>query len=81
MKKIVKIIAFSGFVLFALSCKNEKTFDASGSFEAVEVIISAEANGVLKVFDIEESQVLQTGQLIGYIDSTQLYLKKKQPNN
>jgi HlyD family secretion protein len=78
MRKIIEIIVFTGFVLFALSCKNEKTFDASGSFEAVEVIISAEANGVLKAFDIEESQVLQTGQLIGYIDSTQLYLKKKQ---
>ncbi|MBK6283131.1 MAG: HlyD family efflux transporter periplasmic adaptor subunit [Draconibacterium sp.] len=78
MRKIIEIIVFTGFVLFALSCKNEKTFDASGSFEAVEVIISAEASGVLKAFDIEESQILQTGQLIGYIDSTQLYLKKKQ---
>jgi HlyD family secretion protein len=78
MRKIVRIIAFTGFVLFALSCKNEKTFDASGSFEAVEIIISAEANGILKAFNIEEGQVLQTGQLIGYIDSTQLYLKKKQ---
>lgn len=78
MKKIVEIIVFAGFVLLAIACKNEKTFDASGSFEAVEVIISAEANGVLKAFDIEESQVMQAGQMIGYIDSTQLYLKKKQ---
>ncbi|HRX10810.1 MAG TPA: biotin/lipoyl-binding protein, partial [Draconibacterium sp.] len=78
MKKIVEIIVFAGFVLLAIACKNEKTFDASGSFEAVEVIISAEANGVLKAFDIEEGQVMQAGQLIGYIDSTQLYLKKKQ---
>ncbi len=78
MKKILKIAAFSGFILFATACKNENTFDASGSFEAVEVIISAEANGVLEVFNIEEGQVLPVGKLIGYVDSTQLYLKKKQ---
>jgi HlyD family secretion protein len=78
MKRILKIVAFSSFVLFASACNNENTFDASGSFEAVEVIISAEANGVLEVFKIEEGQVLQSGFLIGYIDSTQLFLKKKQ---
>jgi HlyD family secretion protein len=78
MERIVKIAAFSGFILFAIACKNEKTFDASGSFEAVEVIISAEANGVLEEFNVEEGQVLQAGQYIGYIDSVQLFLKKKQ---
>lgn len=78
MEKILKIAAFSGLILLAIACKNENTFDASGSFEAVEVIISAEANGVLELFNIEEGQVLKSGQLIGYIDSTQLYLKKKQ---
>jgi HlyD family secretion protein len=78
MKKILKIAALSAFVLLAVSCKNENTFDASGSFEAVEVIISAEANGILQEFNIEEGQIIQAGQLIGYVDSTQLYLKKKQ---
>lgn len=78
MKRILKIAAFSGIILFATACKNENTFDASGSFEAVEVIVSAEGNGVLEEFNIEDGQVLQAGQLIGYIDSTQLFLKKKQ---
>lgn len=78
MKRILKIAAFSSFVLFASACNNENTFDASGSFEAVEVIISAESNGVLEAFNIEEGQILQSGFLIGYIDSTQLFLKKKQ---
>ena len=81
MEKIFKIAAFSGLILFATGCKNEKTFDASGSFEAVEVIVSAEGNGVLKEFNIEEGQVLQAEQVIGYIDSIQLYLKKKQLEN
>jgi HlyD family secretion protein len=66
-------------ISFGLSCKTEKKdFDASGSFEAEEVIISGEATGVIKQFDVEEGQVLKAGEQIGYIDSTQLFLKKKQ---
>ncbi|MCL2327792.1 MAG: HlyD family efflux transporter periplasmic adaptor subunit [Bacteroidetes bacterium] len=62
-----------------ICCDSSKNnFDASGVFEAEETIISAEATGVIRQFDLEEGQVLTVGQLIGYIDSTQLYLKKKQ---
>ncbi len=64
--------------MFAAACNNEITFDASGSFEAVEVIISSEANGVIKELNIEEGQIVKAGQIIGYIDSIQLFLKKKQ---
>lgn len=61
------------------SCNNkESRFDASGSFEAEETIISSESSGTIKAFSIEEGDVLQVGQSIGYIDSTQLHLKKKQ---
>lgn len=62
-----------------LSCNNsEKEFDASGTFEAVETIISADATGTINAFDIEEGQLLASNQIIGYIDSTQLHLKKMQ---
>jgi len=61
------------------ACKDNKNkYDASGTFEATETIVSAEANGVIKAFNIDEGQTLDSGQQIGYIDSTQLYLKKKQ---
>ncbi len=53
-------------------------FEASGTFEAEETIISAEATGVIRRFDVEEGQELTAGRAIGYIDSTQLYLKKRQ---
>jgi len=78
MKGIFRIATISGFILLTIACKNERAFDASGSFEAVETIISAEANGIIKEFNIEEGQILQPGLFIGYIDSTQLFLKKKQ---
>lgn len=57
---------------------NNPDHDASGTFETTESIISAEANGIIKQFDVEEGQLLKAGQYIGYIDSVQLYLKKKQ---
>lgn len=61
------------------SCGNkEKGFDATGSFEAIETIVSAEAAGKLLAFDIEEGKELKAGQYIGYVDSTQTYLKKEQ---
>jgi HlyD family secretion protein len=67
------------FILILSACKsNDKKFDASGAFEAEETIISAEASGTIKQFAIEEGQTLKAGVFIGYIDSTQLYLRKKQ---
>lgn len=74
-----KIILASFTALSLVACKNGNgDYDASGTFETTESIISAEANGVVKEFAIEEGQTLTAGQYIGYIDSTQLYLKKKQ---
>ena len=61
------------------ACKNhENEADASGTFEATETIVSAEANGVIEAFYINEGQTLDSGIMIGYIDTTQLHLKKKQ---
>lgn len=61
------------------SCKNNGLEnDASGTFEATETVISAEAAGKILAFDIDEGDVLTAGQTIGYIDSTQLYLSKLQ---
>ncbi|MFT3908396.1 MAG: HlyD family efflux transporter periplasmic adaptor subunit [Ferruginibacter sp.] len=76
MKKVFVIIITMAFLN---SCKEKKAaYDASGTFEAVETIISAEASGVIKELNIEEGQSLKTGDTIGYIDPTQLILKKKQ---
>lgn len=65
------------FTLFSCN-RNQNSFDASGSFETEETIISSEATGRLEVFNVEEGQTLKSGDIVGSIDSTQLYLKKKQ---
>src|SRR5689334_8063036 len=71
---IIAVITFSLF-----SCGEKKTeYDASGTFEAVETIVSAEASGTIKQLNIEEGQELTVGANVGYIDSLQLHLKRKQ---
>lgn len=76
----IKTLSFAALVaLFLSSCGNKETdVDASGSFEAEETIISANASGTILEFKIEEGQTLKAGDPVGYIDSLQLYLKKKQ---
>ena len=66
------------YLLFVGCSGSKNDFEASGTFEAEGTIISAEATGVIRQFDVEEGQELTAGQIIGYIDSTQLYLKKRQ---
>lgn len=61
------------------SCGNGNgTYDASGVFEATEVIVSAKATGELLQFDVQEGQNVEAGKQVGCIDTTQLYLKKVQ---
>lgn len=53
-------------------------YDASGNFEADETIISAEGSGKILRFNLEEGQAVKQGEVVGYIDTMQLHLKKKQ---
>ncbi len=63
--------------LFGCGNSNGK-FDATGTFESEEVIVSSEAMGKLVQFDVEEGATLKQNQLVGIVDTLQLYLKKKQ---
>jgi len=66
-------------LLLTAACESsDKEFDASGTFEATEILVSAEATGKIQELSIHEGDVLTAGQWVGYIDSTQLYLTKKQ---
>lgn len=76
MKKITFILIYT--ILHTGCQEKQNPYDATGTFEAVETIIPANATGIISQLTISEGQVLDSGQVIGYIDSTQLYLKKKQ---
>lgn len=74
-----RFILFSAISFLLFSCNNGKLkSDAAGNFEAIETMVSAEANGKILAFSVTEGEVLKPGQLVGYIDSTQLYLTKLQ---
>ncbi len=72
------LLAFSLTFLLNSCKKSESDFDASGTFEATEVLVSAEVSGKILQFDIEEGMQVNAMQALGVIDSTQLYLKKQQ---
>lgn len=76
MKLFITLTTISVSLLM-LSCRNgESDFDATGSFEATEVIVSSQANGRILEFNLNEGDQLQEGQVVGFTDSTQLYLQK-----
>ena len=62
----------------AMSCGTEAEFDAQGSFEATEVVVSAEAEGRILWFDAEEGTAVEPGVTIGQIDTLQLDLQRRQ---
>ena len=74
MKKVL-YIAVS---LLAIACSKEAEFDAQGTFEATEVVVSSEAAGRILNFDIEEGMTIVANQAVGTIDSLQLHLQRKQ---
>jgi HlyD family secretion protein len=79
MKKLIAFYLLITSVFLFTSCgKGSNDVDASGNFEAEEIIVGAEASGKIIRFDVEEGQALKAGQVIGYVDTTQLSLRKKQ---
>lgn len=66
-------------VVFVSACqKTAPKADAYGNFEADERIVSAEASGKILRLQLEEGQVLKSGQQVGSIDSLQIKLKREQ---
>ena len=64
--------------MLAVSCGTEAEFDAQGTFEATEVIISSEAAGRILSFDIKEGMAINAGEPLAMIDSVQLHLQRSQ---
>lgn len=65
--------------VLAVSCnQNKQVSDAYGNFEAVETIISSEANGRIIWLNLTEGQLLKAGDTVGLIDTTDLHYKKLQ---
>lgn len=76
--RIKILIVLTVSVLQTACNSNGDKADGYGNFEATEITISAENTGKLMAFTIDEGTVVEHNQLIGYIDTIPLYLKKEQ---
>ncbi|HNA00624.1 MAG TPA: HlyD family efflux transporter periplasmic adaptor subunit [Ferruginibacter sp.] len=79
MKSVVKkLVPLAGIVLMASCGNGNGKSDASGTFEADEVIVSAEATGKILQLNVEEGAALAKDMVIGKIDPTAIELQKEQ---
>ena len=67
-----RIFIYCALPLLTAACGRSGDFDATGTFEATEVVVSAEAAGRILRFDAEEGDVLEAGRQVGAIDTVHL---------
>jgi len=73
-----KLIVFISAALLLNACASKSDYDASGNFEADEVIVSAQQNGVLLSYNVKEGNQLKSGDNVGQIDVKVVELQKQQ---
>jgi len=79
MNKLISFILAIFIIAGFSSCKNNKrASDAYGVFEATEITVSSESNGKMLFFNVEEGRTYQQGEMVGCIDTLQIYLQIKQ---
>jgi len=71
------LLLFTAFVFFT-ACSRDNEPDAYGTFEAEEVVVSAETTGRLATFTPVEGAQLARGALVAVVDTTQLSLEREQ---
>lgn len=76
--KTSNLLALCSLVLLISCTDSQNGKDATGVFEATEVIVSAESAGKLMRLEIHEGQELKKDEILGLIDTVQLSLQKMQ---
>ena len=71
------IIAIASLLIFGCN-RNENEFDASGTFEADETIVSSEMPGKILSFNVEEGMHLSKDSIVGTVDATNIDLQQQQ---
>lgn len=76
---LIRAAAWMTLSFVLSSCGTAKeNFDATGVFEARNVIVSAEASGRILELSIEDGTPLTAGAVVGRIDAVQLELRRRQ---
>lgn len=77
-KTMKKIILFMTTLCLLQACTPKASYDASGYFEADEVIVSAQQNGALRSYTVQEGSILNAGDTVGQIDVHTTELQQEQ---
>ena len=80
---MTKQVLINGLILlcilkFSACSLNGNKYDATGVFEATEIIVSAESMGKVIAFNIEEGSVIAKDSIVGKIDPVDASLQKEQ---
>ena len=76
---IKNYLFYALIVMLFISCKQGETLhDASGSFEADEIVVSSEATGKILEWKVDEGLHLMKDAVVGRIDATGTALQKEQ---
>ncbi|WP_210520293.1 HlyD family secretion protein [Hymenobacter terricola] len=78
MRFLSTLAVAAACVALAACQKSGPDFDASGNFEADEVIVSAQQSGQILAFTLKEGDVLKAGAAVGRIDVTTARLQQEQ---
>lgn len=71
-------LALSVFAILTGCGNGSGKYDATGTFESEEIIVSSEATGKLVQLNLEEGAQLKQNEIVAIVDTLQLHLKKKQ---
>ena len=72
-----RTILYAAVLLLLVSCGDKQDYDATGTFEATEITVSAEATGKLLSMNAEEGSAVSEGQVLGVIETTTLVLQRE----
>jgi len=79
MKRVIQILIVISSSALIFSCNGSGNgFDASGTFEADETIVSSELAGKILSFTIEEGMQLAKDSIVGTVDATGIDLQQQQ---
>lgn len=66
-------------LLLATACnKGAHKFDASGTFEADETVVSAEMGGRIRTLNVEEGATLSKDSIVGSVDADNISIQREQ---
>ncbi len=78
MKRLFQLLILGSITVLA-SCKSGNgKYDATGTFEANEVIVSSELSGKILSFSVEEGMLLAKDTVVGTVDAANITLQKEQ---